>query len=126
MPLETPRENWFLGIQAPCQMGLGMCREMLSNRQQVHRGDCQLLQRAGEVSIGHYALLGSPPPPPAAPGAEAARQLLESQDWFIQGCLPLEREASELWLDQPRVLTHHWRTTLTAQAPQTFKMQLRE
>lgn len=27
MPLGTPRENWFLGIQAPCQMGLRMCRD---------------------------------------------------------------------------------------------------
>lgn len=90
---------------------------MLSNKQQVHRDDCQLLQRAGEVSTGHDTLLGSPAPPTAA-----TRQLEE----FIQRCLPLEREASLLLLDQPPVLIHHWRRPLTAQAAQTFKMQLRE
>lgn len=83
----------------------------------MNRGDCQLLQRAGEVSTDHDTFLGSPPPPTAAGGMEATRQFEESQDWFIQGSLPLEREASELWLDQPPILIHHWRRSLAAQAP---------
>lgn len=45
----------------------------------MHRGDFQLLQRAGEVSTGHDTSLGFPPAPAAAPGAEATRQLEESQ-----------------------------------------------
>lgn len=54
----------------------------------MHRGDCQLLQRAGEVSTGHDTLLAFPPPSAAAPGAEATRQLEESQDCSYRGARP--------------------------------------